>query len=137
MTSHIVQVRQFALVAVFLFSMVAMDCAPKSNAEQPCLRIRNAGSLAIQGLVVIFPEDRAEFGDVAPEATTSCKAVPHGVYRYAAYGLELDGERIQQPVGDWVGETPMSGTQFTYGITLDPRAPRRNMVRLVKVTGDR
>ncbi len=137
MTSHTVQVRRFALVATLLFSMVATGCASKSNAEQPCLRIRNAGSSAVEGLVVIFPEDRIEFGDVAPEATTSCKAVPHGVYRYAAYELELDGERIQQPVVDWVGETPMSGTHFTYAIALDPSAPRRNMVRLVEVTGDR
>jgi hypothetical protein len=80
--------------------------------------------------------DEVAFGDVASGATTSYRPVPNGVYRYAAYRLELDGRTITQPVIDWVGEVPMDGTSFTYTIALDPDRPPLQIVRLVAVTRD-
>jgi hypothetical protein len=82
----------------------------------------------------MFPRDRITFGDIAPGKNTAYQEVPHGVYRYAAFKFVLNGEEILQPVIDWVGETPMSGRKFTYGLTLDPSGSSWNIVRLVEVT---
>lgn len=84
------------------------------------LRITNQSSFSIQNLVVRFPEDRVEFGDVLPGETTDFRVVPFGVYRYAAYDFEVEGQEYQQPVVDWVGESPMNGVAFTYILDVDP-----------------
>lgn len=98
------------------------------------LRIANNGSLAINNLVVIFPEDSIEFGDVPAGTTTEYKDVPNGIFRYAAYKFELDGQIITQSVIDWVGESPVSGKMFTYIIDFDPnRANTGDRVRLIEV----
>jgi hypothetical protein len=100
------------------------------------LRIRNGGSFPATKLTVLFPMDQIDFGDVAPGATTAYRPVPNGVYRYAAYRLEVDGQIVTQPVIDWVGEVPMDGTAFTYTIALDPSRPRLQIVQLIGVTED-
>ena len=84
------------------------------------LRITNQGALPIQHLVVRFPEDKIDFGDVLPGMTTNYLVIPHGVYRYAAYDVEVNGQKYQQPVVDWIGETPMQGESFIYTIEADP-----------------
>lgn len=60
--------------------------------------------------------------------------VPNGVYRYAAYRLEVNGQTVTQPVLDWVGEEPIDGAAFTYTIALDPGRPLLQIVRLISVT---
>jgi hypothetical protein len=62
--------------------------------------------------------------------------VPNGVFGYAAYRLDVDGDIVTQPVIDWVGERPMEGRAFTYTIDVDPRRPRFQIIRLVRVTRD-
>ena len=98
-----------------------MGCS--TEAELQRLRIRNAGTSTVKDLVVIFPEDRISFGDITPDVTTAYKEVPYGVYEYAAYRYESGGETMEQPVIDWIGETPMAGNSFTYVIDFDPRKP--------------
>jgi WD40 repeat protein len=84
------------------------------------LRISNQSGLALHNLVVVFPNERIEFGDVAAGVTTDFKTVSHGVYRYAAYNVEVNGQKYAQPVTDWIGETQASGVAFTYFIQVDP-----------------
>ena len=67
-----------------------------------------------------FPEDELDFGDVPPGVTSGYQNVPHGVYRYAAYDVEVDGQKYEQPVVDWIGENPMEGNAFTYVLDADP-----------------
>ena len=102
------------------------------------LRITNQSTLSIRRLVVRFPEDRVDFGEVAPGATTEYQAVSHGVFRYAAYDVELEGQKYQQPVIDWVGETPMNGKAFTYILDVDPARWKTEgqVIRLVQVNED-
>jgi hypothetical protein len=102
--------------------------------DVPRLRITNAGAATVTKLTVLFPMDQIEYGDIAPGATTAYRPVPNGVYRYAAYRLEVNGQTVTQPVLDWVGEEPIDGAAFTYTIALDSSRPRLQIVRLISVT---
>ena len=101
--------------------------------DTPRLRIKNNGSVPVNNLVVLFPEDSIKFGTIAAGTTTEYKDVPNGVFSYAAYQFEIDGEVITQPVIDWVGESPMNGTLFTYIIDFDPNGAR---IQLIEVKND-
>ena len=120
-----------SLAIVFLaLSLVVAGCAPFGSGSQ--LRVTNAGTVPIENLVVLFPDEEIEFGDVPAGATTEYKPVPEGVYRYAAYRFELAGSSVTQPVLDWMGEEPIDGEAFTYVIDLDPS---RDPVFLIQLQG--
>ena len=119
-----------------LWGIVLSGCSSPST-EVPRLRIMNNGSVPINNLVVLFPEDSIEFGDVPAGTTTEYEDVPNGVFSYAAYQFEVDGQVVTQPVVDWVGESPMSGILFTYTIDFDPtRANTADRIRLIDVKND-
>jgi hypothetical protein len=84
------------------------------------LRISNKSTFTIQHLVVGFPQDRIDFGDIPPGATTNYQVIPHGVYRYAAYEVVVGGQKYEQPVVDFIGESPITGKAFTYILDVDP-----------------
>jgi hypothetical protein len=130
-------------LAVLLFLCGCDEAAQPSPSPTPIpspqsatLRISNAGPSAVRNLTVLFPDSQTAYGDVAVGATTTYRTVARGVFRYAAYRLDLDGEMVTQPVIDWVGETPMEGRAFTYTIDVDLRRPRLQTIRLVSVTRD-
>ncbi|MBW6474410.1 MAG: hypothetical protein K0B14_14890 [Anaerolineaceae bacterium] len=102
------------------------------------LRIINQSNIQLQNLVIVFPDERIAFGDVPGVASTNYRDVPQGVYRYAAYTFEVNGQKYEQPVVDWVGETPMQGENFTYFIDVDPARwqTEEQMIQLVKVSID-
>ena len=102
------------------------------------LRIINQSNILLHNLVVVFPDERIEFGDVPGGTTTEYRDVPQGVYRYAAYYVEVNGQSYEQPVVDWVGETPMQGENFTYIIDVDPARWQKEgqVIQLVKVSTD-
>lgn len=102
------------------------------------LRIVNQSAIPLQNLIVIFPEERIEFGDVPAGETTAYRPAPRGVYPYAAYHVELNGQAYDQPVIDWVGESPMPGEAFTYVLDADPSRWEAEgwVIRLVEVVED-
>jgi hypothetical protein len=116
------------------FSLVVAGCAPFGSSAR--LRITNAGTVPIQNLIVFFPEEKIEFGDVPAGATTEYKPVSKGVYWYAAYSFDLGDTNIGQPVLDWVGEGPIDGKAFTYVIDLDPSRDRIFLIQLQQVQRD-
>lgn len=105
--------------------------------QGPRLRIINAGERDIKGLVVLFPDERIEFGDIPAGAITVYMSAPSGVYNYAAYEYLQDGESVTQPVIDWVGETPRSGSDFTYTLVFRPQNPPMQRIELVAASVDR
>jgi hypothetical protein len=114
-----------------------------ARADTALLRIVNSGRQDIAGLVVLFPglatdpaSGRVEFGDVPAGQATEYREVPGGVYKYAAYEYAVDGGVTDQPVVDWVGETPMAGSRFTYRIAFDSSKRPGTQIRLVKVEVD-
>ncbi len=100
------------------------------------LRVTNAGSVPIQNLIVLFPEEKIEFGNIPPGDTTEYKRVAKGVYNYAAYSFDLGEINIGQPVIDWMGEKPLEGKTFTYVVDLDPNREQMLMLRLQEVRRD-
>ena len=120
------------LLLTALLGLILSGCN-RQSAEVPRLRITNNGSVPIKNLVVLFPEESIVFGDIPAGTTTEYKDVPNGVFSYAAYQFEVDGEVFTQPVMDWIGESPMSGTLFTYVIDFDPDGAR---IQLIEVKND-
>lgn len=124
-----------SLAVLFLaLSLVIAGCAPFGSSAR--LRVTNAGTVPIQNLVVLFPDERIEFGDVPAGATTEYKTASNGVYSYAAYSFDLAGSNVGQPVIDWVGEEPMEGEAFTYVIDLDPSREPVFLIQLHEVKRD-
>lgn len=124
------------------FTATPAQIVPATPTDPPVqpqkLRVTNQSARPIQHLVVRFPEGRVDFGEVLPGMTTGYLVVPNGVYSYAAYDVELDERTYQQPVMDWVGETPMPGEYFTYVLDVDPArwTTEGQVIRLVEVKAD-
>jgi hypothetical protein len=98
------------------------------------LRVHNVGSLSLSALSVGFPESLTSFGDIPSDVTTAYVHVPGGVYRYAYYRFSYADHVVDQPVIDFVGETPMEGQRFTYNVRLvqTPNGPRIDLVSIVR-----
>jgi hypothetical protein len=96
-----------------------------SRVQGQRLRLAIAGPTGARSLSVLFPDAQVSFGDARPGDTTPYRDVPNGVYSYAAYRLEIDGQLMTQPVIDWVGERPMEGRAFTYTLDIDTGRPLR------------
>ena len=117
----------------------AIDLAEPTASPAPSgqrLRLTNSGTADILKLVVLFPGGRVSFGELAAGQTSEYRDIPGGVYGYAAFEYELNGQTLQQPVIDWVGESPMDGSAFTYTIRLTPTEGGRSWIELVNVTRD-
>jgi heat shock protein HslJ/Tol biopolymer transport system component len=87
------------------------------------LRVTNDSPYHLDRVVVIFSDERIAFGSLAAGETSTYRAVRRGVYGYAAYNVVVDGQTIDQPVVDWVGEQPLDGESFTYVLSIDPERP--------------
>jgi hypothetical protein len=120
-----------ATIPWIVAGLLALAGCGGSKASQ--LRVTNGGDAPIVNLTVIFPDERIGFGDVPPGATTSYRNAERGVYAYAAYGLEIDGAVLTQPVIDWVGEVPLGGSSFTYTLEVHPLGSPFEIVTLVSV----
>ena len=115
----------------------------QTDHPQQRLRVMNSGHQALKGLVVLFPGLRAEaqaarveFGDVPAGGTTEYENAPSGVYSYAAYEYMVDGRVVSQAVVDWVGESPLDGTKFTYRVEYDPKGTLGHQMELKQVSVD-
>jgi hypothetical protein len=95
------------------------------------LRVRNEGPADAIALRVLFPHEEIAFGDVPAGAMSAYQPAPGGVYGYGAYRLRVDAREVTVPVIDWVGESPLQGSAFTYVVAVDPHADPP--VRLVRV----
>ncbi len=102
------------------------------------LRIFNRGAFTLSHLQVRFPNETVDFGDLAPGAISAYHTFTHGVYRYAAYNVTVEGKSYQQPVVDWVGEQPMDGSVFTYLVDVNPAwwTTEGLVIRLVQVNAE-
>ncbi len=128
---------------VALYSAEGNLLYSQTDRPQQQLRVTNSGGQAIRGLVVLFPGLRAEsqatrieFGNIPAGGTTEYENAPTGVYRYAAYEYTVDDRVVGQAVVDWIGESPLDGTKFTYRVELDPKGTPGRQIELKEVIVD-
>jgi hypothetical protein len=127
-------IKDVSTVSLALFATIVAGCTNPS-CEVTCLRVTNSGPQDIRQLSVLFPDGSIDFGHVPPGVTTEYREVRGGVYRYAAFRLELEGRLLTLPVIDWLGESPLPGRAFTYELALVP-FDGRQVVQIVAVTTD-
>jgi hypothetical protein len=122
---------------ILCISGLLIGCGSKTEVvptpQEQQLRVHNASRYAIQALTVRFPEDNILIGSLPPNATSDYFRVPHGVYPYAAYHLVYDDQVVDQPVVDFMGETPLDGVAFTYTIDILPSNPYLQVIQLIAV----
>jgi len=109
---------KFALAMVIL-SPLALILWANGLFSPSLLRVENRGSGDLQDLTVRFPRGSVEFGDVPAGQISGYRLVFGGVYQYAAYDITVDGERISQPVIDWIGEVPLLPGIYTYIVSWE------------------
>jgi len=126
--------RKVLFVVLLMGTTVLAGCSLVGQGQR--LRIKNDSGVPISNLRVLFPDQEVAFGDVAANATTEYQLFAKGVYGYAAYKYDWNGETVTQPVIDWVGETPMEGSAFTYTIQFDPNNPQLQRMMLTNVNRD-
>ena len=128
-----------AIVSMTLGIVTPQSMISTSTPSQPQkLRITNRSAITIHDLYVRFPDEKIAFGDVLPGVTTDYQVFSRGVYRYAAYDVVVDGQEYQQPVTDWMGETPLDGEAFTYILGVDPAkwVTEGQVIQLIDVKAD-
>lgn len=124
----------FCLMLAACSSACGSDAGPSGMPAQ--LRVMNVGSRDLQGLVVLFPDQRIEFGNLPAGVTSQYRLAPKGVFEYAAYEFLAGGQIQHQPVIDWVGEEPMEGRAFTYSLQLEETPSAGLRIRLVGTRRD-
>ena len=128
--------RSVLLVLIGITISTLLGGCGSSSPQIPQLRIMNDGAMPIENFTILFPEDEISFGNIPANSTSEYLEVPNGVYRYAAYRYTVDGVSFNQPVEDWVGETPLVGSNFTYTINFNVNRSRWEMVKLIDVSID-
>ena len=121
------------LTAIPTASATAPSTSEPAEAIGPRLRIKNDSDQEIKNLIVLFPDSRISFGTVAANATTEYQIAPKGVYNFAAYEYEIDGQVVTQRVRDFVGESPRAEESFTYVIAFDPSSTTMPAIELKEV----
>lgn len=88
------------------------------------IRIENRSDIEIQNVVVKFPGQTEEYGNIPPNGATGFRQVTTA-FRYAYVHAVIDGkEAILQPK-DYVGEEPLKSGRYTYALTYDPRVENK------------
>lgn len=126
--------RRVLFLLVVMSATVLIGCSVLGQGQR--LRIKNDSAAPITNLRILFPDQQISFGNVAPNSTTAYQVFAKGVYRYAAYQYDWNGQTVTQPVIDWVGEQPMQGDSFTYTLHFDPTWVQGAQVQLTHVTRD-
>ncbi len=119
----------FLLYLVSMLLLIACTGRSDPNATTPTLsppsgttsrfRLTNNSNITFDDLVVQFPGEQIAFGRVEAGVTTDYQTAQMGVYKYAAYTFTVDGKTYMQGVSDWVGETAVEGSVFTYVLSVD------------------
>jgi hypothetical protein len=86
------------------------------------VRVANLSDVEIENVVVKFPGQVEEYGNVPPNGATDFRRVAKA-YRYGYIRAVIDGkEAVLQPE-DYVGEKLLKAGRYTYVLTYDPTAP--------------
>ena len=107
-------------LAVVVLSPLALILWANGLFSPSLMRIENQGTSDLQDLTVRFPRGSVEFGDVPAGQISGYRLVFGGVYHDASYEYTAYGERVIQPVIDWVGQVPLLPGSYIYVLSWEP-----------------
>jgi len=120
------QRRSFARIMVTapLTAPLLAACEEMTGSDQGELRIRvrNTGTADLTGVVIGYPFQTVEYGDVAAGEATNYVAVGQA-YAYAAVRVGYNGEEITRTPIDYVGEEPLDPGRWTFELSIDLAGP--------------
>jgi len=107
-------------IGSFLYLLIIVACLCGCRKEVR-LRIANRSDVELLNVVVRFPSQTEKYGNILPGRTTEYRKV-NKAYRYAYIEAVIEGkEAILQPQ-DYVGESLLSGGNYTYSLSYNPKA---------------
>ncbi len=85
------------------------------------IRVSNRGDIELQNVLVKFPSQTEEYGNIPPGQTTTYRKVTKA-YGYAYVQAVFGGQEAVLQPEDYVGEHLLSGGNFTYVLKNNPKA---------------
>lgn len=105
------------LVLLLLTLVLACETIVSGSPDRLEIRVENASASLMEDVLVWFPDQRVEYGDVEPGAATAYQVIDKA-YRYAYVEAAVEGDTlVLQPI-DYVGETLLEGGRYTYRLDL-------------------
>lgn len=102
---------------VLLLLALALACETIVSTVPVEVRVENASGQLMEDVLVGFPDEEVDYGDVGPGEATGYRTVGRA-YRYAYVRTEVSGDTMAlQPI-DYVGESLLSGGRYTYRLDL-------------------
>ncbi len=95
-----------------------LSCANNKDSGVVNIRLSNVSAFDFESIIVDTSTGNTSFGDLSAGTINEYKEFDLA-YRYAFVQVMIDGEAYTlQPI-DYVGETPLSGGNYTYQINVD------------------
>jgi hypothetical protein len=105
-----------ALGALLFLTVGCSTLLPSSGTVE--IRVSNASAVALDEVIVRFPDQQEVYGSIAPSGHSDYRRVDQA-YRYAYVEAKVGGEKVVlQPI-DYVGEALLSEGRYSYvlGVT--------------------
>jgi hypothetical protein len=85
------------------------------------IRIKNVSDVELKNVIVQFPTQKEDYGNIHPGNTTGYRKVDKA-YGYAHIQSEIEGmEAVIQPE-DYMGEKLLPTGKYTYTLTYNPNS---------------
>jgi hypothetical protein len=119
--------------AVLLFQVMAVllsSCSETLGPLEVQIRVRNAASVALEDVLVEFPEETELYGTIQPGQVSRYHRV-RPAYRYAYAEANVSGKLLRLMPIDFVGEEFLESGSYTYeiGITENLQSLTFRLVR--------
>ncbi|MGD2067852.1 MAG: hypothetical protein PVI57_04140 [Gemmatimonadota bacterium] len=129
-------IRPESLVLPLLLVLGSASCSGSDSRRPVEVRVRNVSSVALEDVVVAFPDDPGrhvgepvepglgesgdvDYGTVLPGEATAYRTIVRA-YRYAPVTLTVDGREHRLQPDDYVGEELLEGgRRYTYELEFE------------------
>ncbi|WFB37576.1 hypothetical protein P3T73_07360 [Kiritimatiellota bacterium B12222] len=113
-----------------LYMLVMAICLCGCQTEV-MIRIENRSDVELKGVIVQFPSQTENYGDILPGQATEYREIDKA-YGYAYVEAWINGDEAVLQPEDYVGEKLLSGGNYTYVLRHNNEATEKwNRLRLV------
>ncbi|MDR9418917.1 hypothetical protein [Gracilimonas sp.] len=110
--------KSFVLLGILFIGVNGCADIFNSDSDEVKIRIENFSEYEMKNLVVSFPDEEVEYGNINSGANSVYKEVKKA-YRYAYIETYIQGKKaVLQPI-DYVGESFLSPGSYTYELNFD------------------